>query len=527
MPQAKTTSRKRTTKARKLISFNPRTGEKLGEVAASSAAEVADVVAQARKVAPEWSAIPVQGRVRMMKEVRHRLYDRLDDLIETVSAECGKPRAEALAHDVMPVALMLLYFERVSAKVLRPESAGRFVGPLVGAFSKIEWRPFGVVGAITPWNYPILNCFLAFAPALFAGNAVVIKPSEVTPRCGELIKDLLEPLPPGVASVVQGGADIGGALVNAPCDKISFIGSPLTGRKICEAAARHLTPVVMELGGKDAAIICNDADLEAASSGVLWGAFANAGQTCCSVERVYVVESVADEFEERLLQKLDAVKAGDNIGPLTARRQLEVVERHVEDAIAKGATVLAGGPDVPADNGDGSLWYAPTVLEGVTEDMELLKEETFGPVLPIIRVRDEDEAVKRANEDAVNLTASVWTTNGKKSNAMASRIRSGTVSVNSHMETTGLPWTPWGGIGESGFGRLNGKLGLREFAVPVHVARNSTPKLRRLWWYPYDEPTTNTMRAVTELLAAPRVSSKAAALKTLAGEAGNALKSKL
>ncbi len=512
----------------KLTSFDPRTGRRLGEVAASTPAEVRDAVARARKIAPEWAAVPIQGRVRMMKEVRHRLHDRMEELIETVAAECGKPRAEALAHDVMPVALMLLYFERVSAKVLRPEAAGRFIGPLAGAFSRIEWRPFGVVGAITPWNYPLLNSFLAFAPALFAGNTVVIKPSEVTPRCGELIRDLLEPLPPSVATVVQGAGEVGAALVDAPCDKISFIGSPATGRKICEAAGRHLTPVVMELGGKDAAIVCEDADLDAASSGVLWGAFANAGQTCCSVERVYVVDSVADEFEDKLVAKLKTVQESDgDIGPLTAKRQLEVVERHVADAVEKGAVVLAGGPDAAPENAEGSLWYAPTVLEGITDEMDILREETFGPVLPIIRVRDEEEAVTRANEDAVNLTASVWTTDAKKSRALASRLRSGTISVNSHMETAGLPWTPWGGIGESGFGRLNGKLGLREFVVPVHVARNSTPRMRRIWWYPYDEHTTETMRSITTLLAAPRISDKARALTVLAREGTKALKTKL
>jgi succinate-semialdehyde dehydrogenase/glutarate-semialdehyde dehydrogenase len=299
---------------------------------------------------------------------------------------------------------------------------------------------------------------------------------------GERIREVLEPLPAGVATVVQGGGDVGAALVDAPCDKICFIGSPATGRKIAQAAAKHLTPVVMELGGQDAAVVCDDADLDIASSGVLWSSFFNAGQTCASVERVYVTEANAAAFKDRLLGKLATLRQGADdadVGSLTCAPQLETVERHVADAVARGARVLAGAE--PAESGDGTLFYPPTVIEGVDIEMDVIKEETFGPVLPIITVRDEAEAVRRANEEGFNLTASVWTTSRRKGEAIAARLRAGTVTINGHGETGGAPWAPWGGVGESGYGRLQGTAGLLEFVVPTTVARNLTPKMKRVW----------------------------------------------
>lgn len=513
-----------------LRSFDPTAGKVLGEVPAASAADVRDAVERARKVAPEWAAVPPEGRARMLREVRHRIYRRLDRIVETVSSECGKPRAEALAHDVMPSVLNLFYYERTAAKHLKTERIGRVMGPLLGLSSQVEWRPFGVVGCITPWNYPFFLSFMAITPALFAGNTVILKPSEVTPQTGELLRDVLEPLPPGVATVVQGGGDVGAALVAAPCDKICFIGSPGTGKKIAAAAAQHLTPVVMELGGKDPAIVCADADLDIAASGVLWGAFLNAGQTCAAIERAFVVDSVADEFQDKLLAKLAKLRQGEgdaDVGSLTFDRQLDVVRGHVEDAVANGAQVLAGGPDAGRKNADGSLWYAPTVLTGVDESMKLMEEETFGPVLPIIRVQDEAEAIRRVNNEGFNLTASVWTSNRRKGREIAGAIRAGTVSINDHAIAAGAPWSPWGGVGESGYGRLSGELGLKEFLTPVHITNNMTPRMKRLWWYPYDDATTSTLRAVTEVFSAPTAGLKMKAGRSALKGAGRAIRSKL
>lgn len=524
---AMTTTSGNGTTTQTLKSFNPRTGEVRGEIPVTPMAEVPAVVERARKMAPEWAAIGPTGRARMMREVRHRVYDRLDDIVETVSAECGKPRPEALAHEVVPSLIMFSYLERIVAKALRPQRVGRFMGAVMGVSSAIEWRPFGVVGAITPWNYPIFNCLAAFVPPLLAGNTVVIKPSEVTPACGELIKDLLEPLPPSVATVIQGGGEVGAALVDAPVDKISFIGSPATGRKICEAAAKHLTPVVMELGGKDAALVLSDADLDRTASGIAWGAFFNAGQSCCAVERVYVVDEVADGFQEKLLSKLAQVRQGDEVGSLSFKPQFEIVDRHVKDALAKGANLLVGGADEGKRNENGSLWYAPTVLTDVTQDMDVIKEETFGPVLSITRVRDDEEAVRRANEDGVNLTASVWTKDAKTAKRLGSKLRAGTVTENLHGETLGsAPWAPWGGVGESGSGRLNGELGIREFTVPTHVARTPMLSMGRIFWFPYDQPTQKAIRGVADILGAPTMAKKMEGARAIAANGLKAMKGK-
>lgn len=529
MAESKTrTRRSPPTKPRALKSFNPRTGETLAEIPANSPAEVAGVVAEARKVAPEWAALDPPGRAALLKEVRHRIYDRLDDIVETVALETGKPRAEALEADVLPVVLTLLYFERVAPKALRPEGRGWPIGPMMGLSTRVQWRPFGVVGAITPWNYPFGLAMVGILPALFAGNAVVLKPSEVTPGVGERIREVLEPLPGGVATVVRGAGQVGAALVDAPCDKICFIGSPATGRKIATAAARHLTPVVMELGGKDAAIVCEDADLDLASSGVLWGSFVNAGQTCCAIERIFVIESVADEFQSLLLEKLARVRFGGDdadVGSVTFKKQHKVVREQLDDATEKGAAILAGG-GVTA-NRNGSLWFEPTIVDGVTDEMKLMSEETFGPVVPIVRVADESDAITRANEQSFNLTASVWTKDRRRGEAIASRLKAGAVLVNAHAESYGAPWAPWGGVGESGYGRINGVSGLREFVYPVAVGRNVTPMMKRLWWYPYDEATEKTLLGATRLLTSRSLAEKARALPELLQNARAALRNKI
>jgi acyl-CoA reductase-like NAD-dependent aldehyde dehydrogenase len=511
-----------------LKSMNPRTGDVVAEIAPTDPAEVATIVEQARKVAPEWGAIAPEGRARILREVRYRIHEMRDEIVDVVSEECGKPRAEALAHEVFPPQLIFAYLEHLAPKVLRRKRVAPLVGPLTGISSRMEWRPFGVVGCITPWNFPITNCFLGFSSALFAGNVVVIKPSEVTPRCGELIRRILDPLPSGVATVIQGRGDVGAALVDAGVDKISFIGSPPTGRKICEAAAKHLTPVVMELGGKDAAIVCSDADIDVASSGILWGAFANAGQICASIERTYVVDSVADRFEEQLVEKLKQVEQGDQVGSLTFVPQLEIVTRQVKDAIAKGAKILAGGPGTGRVNSNGSLWYSPTVVTDVDEEMSVLNEETFGPVLNLIRVRDEDEAVRRANEDGVNLSASVWTNDRHTRDRITDGLKAGTITVNLHAETPAAAWGAWGGVGESGFGRVNGEQGLYEFSVPVHVARSPMPKMmKRSFWYPYNDDSEKLFTSLVRFLGTRSVGEKVGALRGVVSNYVKALKSRL
>lgn len=509
----KTKARSSNGSPQSLTSFDPRTGETIRTIPAIAPAEVREVVEQARKVAPEWGAIDTEGRVHILRDIRTRIKEKNEEIVDIVTTETGKPPAEALLHEVFTPLLQLAYLEHLAPKVLKRKRVAPIIGPLLGFKSRMEFRPFGVVGCITPWNFPITNSFLALASPLFAGNTIVVKPSEVTPGCGEMLRDILDVLPSGVATVIQGGGDVGAALVDAPCDKISFVGSPVTGRKICTAAAEHLTPVVMELGGKDSAIICSDADVDLTTSGIVWGAFANAGQICASIERAYVVDSIADEFQEKLLAKLTRLEQGEDIGSLTFARQLDIVSDQVEDAVSKGATVLAGGTGVGKTNENGTLWFAPTVITDVTSDMSVLKNETFGPILTLIRVRDEEEALQRANTDGVNLTASVWTKDPKKREHLVHGLRAGSITHNFHLESVGGTWGTWGGVGESGFGRLNGELGLLEFTIPTHVSYSAMPKMKRSVWYPYDAGSERLTRSLIDFLGTRDAPQKLGAIK--------------
>jgi acyl-CoA reductase-like NAD-dependent aldehyde dehydrogenase len=531
MAQTKTT-RKRRSSPPTLKSFNPRTGQVIGEVTANSPGEVQDLVEVARKVQPEWAAIDPEGRARLLRKVRHSIYEHMDDIIETVSTETGKSPTEALFSDVSPSVLHLQHLERITPKFFRPNKVGRIAGPMLfGLRSQIEFQPFGVVGAISPWNYPFSLSFSAISAALFAGNTVVLKPSEVTPGVGERIREVLDVLPSGVATVVQGAGEVGAALVDAPVDKVCFIGSAATGKIVSGAAAKHLTPVCMELGGMDPSIVLEDADIDRAASAVLWGAFFNAGQTCAAAERAYVVEEVADEFTDKLLSKLRGLRVRGldaEVGPLTMKKQLDTVKRHVDDAVAKGAKVLYGGPDEAPDNDDGSLWYIPTVLEDVTNDMELCREESFGPILPIVRVQDEDEAIRRSNDDGFNLTASIFTSDRHRAMRLARSLKAGSVGLNQIGATTfGMPWAPWGGVGTSGFGRVHGEFGLREFTYPVVLAEAISGLGKSPVWFPYDESSTRLFRAMTELFSAPQLSTKVKAVREILANAGKAIKTKL
>ena len=539
MAESKTTRKKTTRRTSKkaeapttLKSFNPRTGEVMREIPANSAGEVVDIVSAARKVAPEWAAIPVAGRVRMLREVRHNIYRLQDRLVDIISAETGKTPFESLSLDVMGSLIMFYSFEKIAPKALRTKKYGPFEPPflpkaLVGLDSRVEHRPFGVVGCITPWNYPLWNTFAASVPALFAGNAIVIKPSEVTPGVGEMLKEIFDPLPTGVVNIVQGGGDVGAALVEAPCDKISFIGSPTTGRKICEAAAKHLTPVVMELGGVDSAIVLDDADIDYVTSGTMWSAFFNCGQTCASLERIYVSDKIADEFKESFAAKMKQVSQEDQVGSLTFKPQLNLVERQVNDALEKGASLIGGGPDAGKDNTNGSLWFAPTALENVTEDMDVLTNESFGPLVTISRFSDDDDAIRRANGEAVNLTASIWSGDKKRAERIGKQLRAGVISINNHGVSAGAAWAPWGGVGESGFGRLNGEYGLREFTVPTHIARPMTGQVKQPFWYPYDEASETAIRGLNKVLGSPQLGERIKGFTEVVGNLTKSLKNKL
>ena len=363
----------------------------------------------------------------------------------------------------------------------------------------MTYRPLGVVGVITPWNGPFILSLNPTVQALMAGNAVIVKPSEVTPFSGKLVARLFGEagLPENVLQVIEGDGETGAALVEAGVDKISFTGSVATGRKVGEACGRNLIPCTLELGGKDPMIVCADADLERAAGGAVFGSFMNTGQYCCSTERVYVVESVADEFTRRVLEKTMALRQGKegefDLGPMIWPQQLQVIDRQMEDAVKKGAKVLCGGKRNLAL---GDLFYEPTVLTQVSHDMLVMTEETFGPILPIVRVKDEEEAIRLANDSSYGLAANVWTRDNEKAIALARRIDSGSICVNDCAVTYGAHEAPFGGRKSSGVGQVNGETGLRGYAFATPVILDRFNLKEEHIWYPYTKDKTKILQRI-------------------------------
>jgi acyl-CoA reductase-like NAD-dependent aldehyde dehydrogenase len=471
---------------RRLRLRSPATLAPVGEFDVEGAPEVREALERSRKAQPEWAALSLGERARYLRRAVRVLLARQQEFLEVIVQETGKPETEALAAELMASCDALEFYAKNARRVL----ADRRVPVHLARHKRlrISYRPLGVVAIITPWNFPFLLSLNPTVQALVAGNAVLLKPSEVTPFSGRLVGELFRDagLPEGVLQVLLGDGETGAALVEAGVDKVSFTGSVDTGRKVAEACARQLLPCTLELGGKDPMIVCADADLERAAKGAVYGAFANAGQVCISTERVYVVDEVAGAFTDRVLQETASLRQGADgefdVGPMIWPAQLEVVEAHVRDAVSKGARVLAGGRRNPALEG---LFYEPTVLADVTHDMEIMRRETFGPVLPIMRVRDETEALRLANDTSYGLNANVWTRDRRKGAEMAKQIVSGAVVINDCMTTYGVTEAPFGGRRESGIGQVNGEIGLRSYCHAQSILVDRFGSSSETLWYPY------------------------------------------
>ncbi|MGG2459944.1 aldehyde dehydrogenase family protein [Streptomyces sp. RGM 3693] len=472
-----------------LISRSPLTGEPVGEHPVHGPEEVRAAVDRAREAARAWAACGWAGRRTRLLTWKRSLAHRMDELAELIGAETGKPPHDARAE----VLLALVHLDWAARNARRVLGRRRVPsGPLaVHQRSLLTHRPLGVIGAIGPWNYPLHTPMGSLGPALAAGNAVVFKPSELTPGVGVLLAaTLTDALPdhPHLLQTVTGPGATGEALVRSGADKIAFTGSPATARKVAAVCAERLTPLLAECGGKDAVIVDASADLDAAADAIVWGALANAGQTCAGVERVYAVAPIHAALCDRIVHRARALRPGAgpdaSYGPLTLPTQLATVERHVKDALAAGARALYGGPESVRPP------YAhPVVLVDVPEDSPAMREETFGPVVAVNAVRDLDEAVTRANASAYALGAAVFTGSRRTGRAIAERLASGAVSVNSVLGFAAVPTLPFGGSGDSGHGRVHGAEGLRAFAAPhaltvrrfrppVDLTSFSTPRRR-------------------------------------------------
>ncbi len=485
----------------KIISINPATKEPIGSVQITSHEYLETVFDQAKEGALEWASLRLTQRARKIRLVRKILVTHMDELSQLVAAETGKTNWDGFL-EVFTTVEHMRHVCKHGPQHLRTEI--RSPGILLNKKCFVNYVPHGVVGIISPWNYPLILTATPVIEALMAGNAVVLKPSELTPLTGKLMTELFHEagIPENVLQTVYGYSEIGAAIVDNPkIDMICFTGSVEIGRKIGIACAEKLKPVVLELGGKDPMIILEDANLERAAGAAVWGGFSNCGQTCISTERVYVVENIADKFIELVKSKTDALSIGPDkvhseIGALVSEGQHEKVMTHIKKAVSGGAGVVSGGENLSELGG---YFIKPTVLEVLDDESDIMQKETFGPEICIMRVKDEVEAVEKANASGYGLSASVFTKNKKHGQKIARQIRAGSVCVNDVMTNYGIADLPFGGVGISGIGRVHGQEGLRSFCQTQSVLVDRFGLKKEPWWYPMNKKIQAFFQGFTKL----------------------------
>lgn len=461
-----------------LILRNPADGKELYKLPVANKQQVNEAVAAARKAQPAWGALPVKERVAYLLKLRDVILEQRELIVKTVINETGKPLQDAFVFEVLAVCDFITFYCKQAKKLLKTKR--RPVPGLLKFTKKVEvvYKPLGVVAIISPWNGPFVLTANPVIQALLAGNTVVAKGSEITPLSVAILADLCAQagFPEGVCQVLIGDGTTGAALTAANVNKVCFTGSVATGKKVAASCIEKLIPYTLELGGKDAMIVCADADLDKAAHGAVWGSCVNTGHYCCGTERIYVEAPVYDEFVSKVTALSQSLHQGqehgfeEDIGAVFWDKQLTIIDNHVNEAIAQGATVLTGGKIIDSRAG---LYYPPTVMTNVSEACDLMTKETFGPVMPIVKVKNIDEAIEKSNNSTYGLHGNVWTKDVKKGRAIAQRMETGSVSVNDISMIFGVPTAPFGGIKESGFGHNGGDEGLRSFchAQPILYGR--------------------------------------------------------
>lgn len=503
-------------------STNPATGEIVGKVGSTKTDDISQIVEGARQAQKEWWRLRHSHRTKIIKECGRILFLRKREIADLISRENGKPVVEAYTSEIIPTLDLINYFSEKSKRMLRARRVKIGIPLLKTKKAFVANEPLGVVGIISPWNYPLLLPLGQIIPALLVGNTVVFKPSEYTPIVGETISQILwdAGIPRDVFNIVQGAGEVGAALTSAGVDKLFFTGSTATGKKVSELAAKNLTPVSLELGSKDAMIVLDDAHVDSAASGATWGAFMNAGQTCVSIERCFVHNEVHDRFVELLQEKIKDLHVGSgtdthtDLGAMIHRAQFEIVKLHVNDAVQRGAKIVAGG----VFSEHVGYFIPPTILKDVSMDSLLMTEETFGPVLPIVKFSSDDEAIELANSSRFGLSASVWTRDKNRGMQIAKRLQAGAAIVNDVISYYGMSDGVVGGVKESGNGRVHGREGLLEMVYQKYYEVERLPRMKKLWWYSYDENMLSFFETATDFLFAPKIFNRTKALFKLIPE---------
>ncbi len=482
----------------------PITGEEVKTIQEPTDEELSQIFNKAKQSARNVAKMPLAKRIEIVKKLQHWIVENQEKIIDHIVKATGKARFDALSSEIFSVCEVLEYFSKKAPKILKERKVHTPI-TLLGKKSRIYYEPLGVILVITPWNYPFYQGIVPSVLAFLAGNSVILKPSEITPM-PELWEMITPLFPENSFNVVFGGKETGEKLVKLQPDKIHFTGSVAGGKSVMKTAAEFLIPLDLELGGKDPAIVFDDVNLERTVNGIIWGALTNTGQSCTAIERVYVQDKIYDKFISALVEKVKKLRISNensdvtspdayDIGPFISRSQVKIVREQLLEAVEKGAKILYG--KIPSEN---DLHVLPVVLTEVNHSMKIMTEETFGPVIPVMKFSTEEEAVKLANDTIYGLGASVWTKDNNRAIRITKALKVGNVSVNNHMLTEANPALPFGGVKQSGFGRFKGDEGLLTFCNVKSVLIDKQSGTPDPHWYPYTKTKYSLLTSLTKAL---------------------------